>query len=69
MVEVNRTSCQQRRRRCGKHDASDAEAVARQILAGEAPGEPKGADGMAESLRTLRVARQSAVKARTQAAN
>ena len=34
-----------------------------------ASGEPKGADGAAESLRTLRVARRSAVKARTQAAN
>jgi len=38
-------------------------------MAGTASGEPKGADGAAESLRVLRVARRSAVKARTQAAN
>ncbi len=68
VCEVNRTS-RQHRRRHGKHDAGDAEAAARQVLAGEASGEPKGADGAAESLRALRVARRSAVKARTQAAN
>jgi transposase len=68
MVEVNRTS-RQHRRRHGKHDAGDAEATARVIFAGEASGEPKGADGAAESLRALRLARRSAVKARTQAAN
>ena len=66
--EVNRTS-RQHRRRYGKHDASDAEAAARAVIAGTASGEPKGADGAAESLRALRVARRSAVKARTQAAN
>jgi len=66
--EVNRTSCQHRRRH-GKHDAGDAEAAARQVLSGTAAGEPKGADGAAESLRALRVARRSAVKAKTQAAN
>jgi transposase len=68
VLEVNRTS-RQHRRRYGKHDAGDAEAAARQVLAGTASGEPKGADGAAESLRALRVARRSAVKARTQAAN
>lgn len=66
--EVNRTS-RQHRRRHGKHDAGDAYAAARALLAGEASGEPKGADGAAESLRALRVARRSALKARTQAAN
>jgi transposase len=66
--EVNRTS-RQHRRRYSKHDASDAEAAARALLAGEDAGEPKDADGAAESLRALRVARRSAVKARTQAAN
>jgi len=66
--EVNRTS-RQHRRRHGKHDAGDAEAAARQVLSGTAAGEPKGADGAAESLRALRVARRSAVKAKTQAAN
>ena len=68
VVEVNRTS-RQHRRRYGKHDAADAEAAARAVMAGTASGEPKDADGAAESLRVLRVARRSAVKARTQAAN
>lgn len=68
VLEVNRTS-RQHRRRHGKHDAGDAEAAARAVMAGTASGEPKGADGAAESLRALRVARRSAVKARTQAAN
>jgi transposase len=68
VLEVNRTS-RQHRRRHGKHDAADAEAAARAVMAGTASGEPKGADGAAESLRALRIARRSAVKARTQAAN
>jgi transposase len=68
VMEVNRTS-RQHRRRHGKHDAGDAEAAARVVMAGTASGEPKGADGAAESLRALRIARRSAVKARTQAAN
>lgn len=68
VVEVNRTS-RQHRRRHGKHDAADAEAAARAIMAGTASGEPKGADGAAESVRALQIARRSAVKARTQAAN
>ena len=68
VLEVNRTS-RQHRRRHGKHDAGDAEAAARAVVAGTASGEPKGADGAAESVRALRVARRSAVKARTQAAN
>lgn len=68
VLEVNRTS-RQHRRRHGKHDAGDAEAAARAVMSGTASGKPKGADGAAESLRVLRVARRSAVKARTQAAN
>ena len=68
VLEVNRTN-RQHRRRHGKHDAGDAEAAARAVMAGTASGEPKGADGAVESVRALRVARRSAVKARTQAAN
>jgi transposase len=55
--------------RNGKSDPIDAEAAARTVLAGEAVGEPKSADGRVEMIRVLRSARQSAVKARTQAAN
>jgi transposase len=68
VTEVNRLS-RQHRRRDGKHDAADAEAAARAVLSGEATGEPKAADGCVEMLRALKVARRSAVKARTQAAN
>ena len=68
VLEVNRVS-RQHRRRHGKHDAADAEAAARAVLSGEATGEPKAADGYAEMLRALKIARRSAVKAKTQAAN
>jgi transposase len=58
-----------RSRRFGKHDTADAEAAARAVQADVASGEPKSADGIVEMMRALRVARRSAVKARTQAAN
>jgi transposase len=51
-------------RRNGKSDPIDAEAAARAVLAGEAVGEPKSADGKVEMVRALRSARRSAVKAR-----
>jgi transposase len=57
------------RRNLQKSDPSDAEAAARAVLAGEASGVPKSADGRVEMIRTLRAARRSAIKARTQAAN
>src|SRR5215210_2006419 len=66
--EVERPK-RRRRRRNGKSDLIDAEAAARTVLAGEAAGEPKSADGRVEMIRTLRSARRSAVKARSQAAN
>lgn len=56
-------------RRNGKSDPIDAEAAARAVLADDAAGEPKSGNGQVEMIRTLRSARQSAVKARTQAAN
>ena len=68
VVEVNRPNRQLRRRR-GKSDPIDAEAAARAALAGEAMGIPKSQDGLVEAIRVLRVARRSALKARTQAAN
>ncbi len=57
------------RRRNGKSDLIDAEAAARAVLAGEAAGVPKSGAGRVEMIRTLRSARHSAVKARSQAAN
>ena len=68
VVEVSRPNRQMRRRR-GKTDTVDAEAAARAALSGEAAGEPKSGDGRVEAIRTLGVARRSAVKARTAAAN
>ncbi len=68
VVEVNRSN-RQHRRRFGKHDTADAEAAARALQANTATGEPKSADGTAQMVRTLHVARRSALKARTQAAN
>ena len=67
-VEVNRPNRQMRRRR-GKSDTVDAEAAARAALCGTAAVVPKSADGDVEAIRTLSVARRSAVKARTVAAN
>ena len=68
VVEVNRPDRQLRRRR-GKSDPVDADAAARTVQAGEATGVPKAQDGTVEMTRALRVARQSAIKARTQAVN
>jgi transposase len=68
VVEVNRPDRQLRRRR-GKSDPVDADAAARTVQAGEATGVPKAQDGTVEMVRSLRVARQTAVKARTQAVN
>jgi transposase len=67
-LEVNRPD-RAARRRHGKSDPVDADAAARAVQAGEATGIPKAQDGTVEMLRSLRVARQSAVKARTQAIN
>ena len=67
VLEVNRPDRQLRRRR-GKSDTVDAEAAARAALSGDATAVPKSGDGQVEGLRGLRIARRSAVKARTQAA-
>jgi transposase len=68
VIEVNRPSRQTRRRR-GKSDPIDAEAAARAVQAGTATTVAKTADGQVEMIRTLRLVRRSALKARTQAAN
>jgi transposase len=73
-IEVLEVERPERRRRSShrnreKSDPSDAEAAARAVLAGEASGVPKSADGTVEMIRALRAARRSAVKAKTQAAN
>ncbi|TDC21735.1 IS110 family transposase [Streptomyces sp. 8K308] len=68
VVEVNQPDRSARRRR-GKTDAVDAEAAARAALSGIARALPKSGDGQVEALRMLRLAKNSAVKARTQALN
>lgn len=71
VVEVERPQRhgRQMRRRRGKSDPIDAEAAARAVQAGMVIGQPKAGDGLVEMIRTLRLARRSAMKARTQAAN
>jgi len=64
--EVSRPS-RQHRARYGKSDDADAAGDAAAVLAGEALGEPKTADGAAEMARVLRVARTSVVRARAKA--
>jgi transposase len=63
VVEVDRPDRQARRAE-GKSDPLDAYAAARAALSGRASGVPKAQDGAVEMIRTLRVARASAVKDR-----
>ena len=65
VVEVNQPHAHTRRRR-GKSDPIDAELAARLALAGKATTVPKQTD-IVESIRQLRVARESAVKSRSAA--
>lgn len=53
------------RRNNGKSDTIDAETAARSVLAGIATAVPKTADGAAEMVRQIKVARDTAVKARS----
>ena len=68
VIEVTRQN-RQHRRRHGKSDDADAIGAARLVLSEEATAEPKNAAGAVEAIRVLQVARRSAIKARTQAAN
>jgi transposase len=68
VLEVERPEHRRRNSRRNlqkKSDPSDAEAAARAVLAGEASGVPRNADGRVEMIRTLRAARRCAIKART----
>ncbi len=66
VIEVMRTDRRDRRLR-GKSDFLDAENAARAVLAGHADAVPKSADGVVEMIRTVKVAKDVAVKARTSA--
>ena len=66
VIEVGRVNPQLRRRH-GKTDTVDAESAARAVLPGDADGEPKVGNGAVEMIRHLKIARDTALKARTQA--
>lgn len=68
VIDVDRPDRKTRRTK-GKSDPIDAYAAATAVLSGRATGIPKSRDGVVEAVRVLRVARRSAVKARTQAMN
>ena len=68
VIEVSRPN-RQARRRHGKSDPADADAAASAVLSGDALGLPKSGDDKVEMVRVLRVARKTAMKARTQAMN
>lgn len=68
VVEVNRPN-RPARHADGKSDRLDAEQIARSVLGRTATATPKAKTGMVEVIRTLRVTRAGAVRARTQAFN
>lgn len=68
VVEVNRPN-RQARRMDGKSDRLDAEQIARAVLGKVSTAIPKAKSGTIEVIRTLRVTRASAVKARTSTFN
>ena len=68
VIEVNRPDRSVRYRK-GKSDPTDAEMAARSVLAGVADATPKSGEGEVEMIRMLKTAKNSAVKARTQAVN
>ncbi len=66
VAEINRLHSHMRHRK-GKSDGIDAEAAARQVLAGETRVAPKDTTGVVEAIRQLKVARGGALKARAAA--
>lgn len=66
VIEVNRPNRQLRYQE-GKSDPLDAEGAARSVLSGQANAEPKTGLGVVEMIRHFKIARDTAVKSRTQA--
>src|SRR3712207_3771972 len=66
VIEVNRPN-RQLRHQHGKSDPLDAEGAARAVLSGQADAVPKTGTSSVEMIRHLKVARDTAVKSRTQA--
>ncbi|MGY4937698.1 IS110 family RNA-guided transposase [Streptomyces nigrescens] len=68
VFDVNRPDRSDRRRH-GKSDAADAQNAARAVLSGRARARAKSGDGPVRIARMFKLAKDSAVKARTQAIN
>ena len=68
VIEVNQPDKAHRRRR-GTTDAIDAEPAARAVLSGRATAVAKTSDGPVEMIRMFKLAKDSAVKSRSQAIN
>ena len=68
VIDVNQPDRATRRRR-GKTDAVDAESAARAVLSGRSASIAKTGDGLVEAMRLLKLARNSAVNAKTKAIN
>ena len=68
VYEVNRPD-RSARRLLGKSDPLDAQAAARAVLSGRARARAKTGDGPVQSARMFKIAKDSAVKASTQAIN
>jgi transposase len=66
VLEVNRPNRQLRHQK-GKSDPLDAESAARAVLSKQATALPKSGTSVVEMIRHLKVARDTAVKGRTQA--
>ena len=66
VIEVTRPN-RQLRYRHGKNDSLDAEGAARSVLSGQATALPKGQSGSVEMIRHIKIARNTAVKCRSQA--
>ena len=68
VIDVNQPDRATRRKR-GKTDAIDAESAARAVISRRAASVAKAGDGLVEAMRVLKLARDSAVNARTKAIN
>lgn len=66
VIEVTRPNRQLRYTQ-GKTDSLDAEGAARSVLSGQATAQPKTQTGSSEMIRHLKIARDTAVKSRSQA--
>jgi transposase len=67
VIEASRPPHKGERRLSGKSDTIDAEHAAREVLSGKATATPKLADGIVEAIRLVKIARDSAVNAHSQA--